>query len=193
MHPQIRFLVAALCLSALAPLHAQVTQADVKDAAKVMSDAAVLREDIADSITKGSSLSTDRIAQLKGTANASGLKIDSDADFAFAALDVGQRLIAAGKPAEAEAFFREAEKSLDKIVKKTPDTAANDKVQFLSALALLHARYLNNAAQAKADLDAAIKLKPDDKHLEGLRGTLGKEHGEVFNERPANDGKKSKD
>ena len=146
-----------------------------------------LRSDAAAAITAGSEKSAPVLARLKAHASPSGLKIDKDADFAFAAIDVGQRLIAAGKATEAEEFFREAEKALEKVVKKTPDSAAQDKVQFLSALAMIRSRYLNNATQAKADLDEAIKLKPEDKHLESLRGTLGKEHGHTFTERPAKD------
>lgn len=160
--------------------------------AKLMTDALALRSAAAVAVANGTEPPDAAIIRLRNEASPSGLKIEAAADFAFAALDVGQRLIAAGKPAEAEVFFREAEKSLDQAVKKPPDTAANDKVQFLSALALLRSRYLNQAAQAKADLDAARKLKPDDRQLESLRDTLGKEHGEVFKERPAKDGQPAK-
>lgn len=184
MSPKIRFLLAALCLGALAPLHAQMADVEITASAKVMADAATLRAGSADAIVRGSAKPAETIAKLKGTPNASGLKIDSDADFAFAALDVGQRLIAAGKPTEAEAFFREAEKSLEKMVKKTPDTAESEKVQYLSKLALIRANYLNNATQAKADLDAAKILRPDDKYLASLRDSLGSEHGDVFTEKP---------
>ncbi|MBI3884657.1 MAG: hypothetical protein HY302_02850 [Opitutae bacterium] len=177
------FRVTALAssLAFLAPLSAQLS--------KEMQDGLTLRTAAAAAVINGSERSADAITRLKAHASPSGLKIDRDADFAFAALDVGQRLLAAGKAADAEEFFRAAEKSLDKVLKKTPDSAANDKVQFLSALAMIRARYLNNAPQAKADLDAAIKLKPEDKQLESLRGTLGKEHGDTFTERPAKDGK----
>lgn len=171
--------VIAVFLALLVPLPAQLS--------KEMQDGLTLRNDAAAAIIKGSEKSAAAVARLKAHGSPSGLKLDRDADFAFAAIDVGQRLLAAGKAAEAEDFFREAEKSLDKVLKKTPDSAANDKVQFLSALAMIRSCYLNNAPQAKADIDAARKLKPGDKHLESLRGTLGKEHGDTFTERPAND------
>ena len=172
------FTFAALFLSALAPLSAE-TKAD----AQSFADSGKLRGDTAAVVAKGDEKPASAIARLKAHESPSGLRIDRDADFAFAAIDVGQRLIAAGKHAEAEEFFREAEKALIKMVKKTPDTATTEKAQYLSKLALIRANYLNNATQAKADLEDAKKLRPDDKYLDGLRDSLGSEHGDVFKEK----------
>ena len=184
-------LVCVINLGVSLPAQVATDPADrtaVAAAAKTMTDAMVLRRDAAVAVAQDQEKPEAALTRLRQEPSPSGLKLAAEADFALAALDVGQRLIAAGRPEKAEVFFREAEKSLTKALKATPDAMVNDKVQFLSALALLHARYLNQAAQAKADLDAARKLKPDDRQQEGLRDTLGKEHGEVFKERPAKDG-----
>jgi hypothetical protein len=184
MRTRNRLSLAAFLLGALAPLHAVVTDADIQADAKAMADAVSLRADIAGRIANGSANPVASVAKLLTTARASGLKIEADADFAFAAVDIGERLIASGKNLGAELFFREAEKALDRLVKKTPDTAPAEKAQYLSALARIRINFLNNPVQAKADLDAALKLRPADKFLGDLRSSLGSEHGDVFKDQP---------
>jgi len=150
-----------------------------------MTDALKLRSNMIAGIIQGTEKPAAAILRLQANSSPSGLKIDHDAELAFAAIDIGQRLIAAGKPIEAELFFRLAEKSLVIMTNKTPDTAASEKGQYLSHLALIRTHYLNNAAQAKLDLDAAQKLLPGDKYLDSLRSALGSQHGDVFNANPA--------
>ena len=99
--------------------------------AKTLTDASKLRGDMADAVGSGAEKTEAALVRLKKEKSPTGLKIDADADFAFAAIDIGRRLLATGKPAEAEKFFAEAEKSLDFVVKKTPDSAARDKAQYL--------------------------------------------------------------
>ena len=142
-----------------------------------------LRTDAAAAILKGSEKSAAAITRLKAHSSPSGLKIDKEADFAFAAIDVGQRLIAAGKPAEAEEFFLEAEKSLDKAVKKTADTEAHDKAMFLAKLAMIRRTYLNKPDQAKTDIEQAIALQPDDGELKKSRERLDQNRGDRFKDK----------
>lgn len=170
----IRVVVCCFAATTVAAL------AQDKSAGGPLAAVITLREGMASAIIKGDEKPDKAIARLLAHPSPTGLKIDRDADFGFAAIDVGLRLIAAGKPVEAELFFRAAEKSLDKMVKKTPDTASAEKAQYLGNLALIRASYLNNALQAKSDLDDAKKLRPDDKYLDGLRDTLGSERGDVF-------------
>ena len=99
-------------------------------------------------------------------------------------MDVGHRLAAANKPAEAESFFRETEKSLTTMIQKTPDNAARDKAQYLSARANIRARYLSEAVAAKTDIDEAIRLRPDDAYLKQLRVVLASERAEFFKATP---------
>ncbi|MDE2107502.1 MAG: hypothetical protein KGL39_60470 [Patescibacteria group bacterium] len=117
------------------------TATAVAASAKAMGDGMQLRGDMAGTVASGSEKPGAAIARLKANASPSGLKIDHDADFAFAAIDVGKRLIAAGKATEAEQFFLEAEKSLSLVVGKTPDTSAQDKAMFLEKLAWIRRRY----------------------------------------------------
>jgi hypothetical protein len=146
---------------------------------KSVTDALKLRGDMADSVGSGTETSAAAVTRLKAQAAASGLQIDSAADFAYAAIDVGQRLLAAGKPAAAEGFFQAAEQSLDGLVKRTADTQAKDKAQYLRKLSFIRGNYLNNAAQAKLDIEQALALQPNDKGLQRARQALANSHAPI--------------
>ena len=153
---------------------------------QTMNEALKLRSDMAAAIVQGSEKPAAALTRLRGQASPSGLKTDAAADFGFAAIDMGHRLIAAGKPAEAELFFQAAEKSLMMFLRKTPDTEAQQKAQCLQQLAFIRGRYLNNPAQARADLEQAITLLPDDKTLQAARDHLASERAEHFKTQPKN-------
>jgi hypothetical protein len=93
---------------------------------------------------------------------------------------VGLHLVAAGDPESAGKFFREAEKSLDFVVKKTPDSAAHDKAQFLIQLAFLHGQFLGQPGAAKAELEAALALRPDDPQAKAALRRLRSENADLF-------------
>ncbi len=147
--------------------------------AKAQSDTLKLRGDMAESVGRGTEKSDAALARLKKEKSPTGLKLDADADFAFAAIDIGRRLIAAGQPGEAEKFFKEAEKSLDTLVKKTPDTQAATKADYLKKLSLLRSDYLNKVDQAKRDIAQAVALRPDDRHLKRAKDTLANAHADA--------------
>ena len=70
---------------------------------------------VADSVESGASVDS-ALTQLRETKWIQSLQLLSAvADFALAAIDVGQRLVAAGRPAKAERFFREAEAPLGEV------------------------------------------------------------------------------
>ncbi len=85
---------------------------------------------------------------------------DREAEFAFNAMDIGQRLIGRQQPALAEPFFLAAEHALGRALARTPDSEAETKVQYLNALALVRGRYLGKAVQAKHDIDEGLRLSP---------------------------------
>ena len=85
--------------------------------------------------------------------------------------------------AEAEEFFLEAEKSLDKAVKKTADTQTHDKAMFLEKLSLIRGLYLNKADQTKADIEQAITLQPDDGNLKKTKDRLERDRGDRFKDK----------
>lgn len=180
----------AVFLALLAPLSAQVATATPSVATpaatpelQAMQAGLTLHSDAAAGVISGSEKSAPVIARLKAQGSPSGLKIDKEADFAFAAIDVGQRLIAAGKPAEAEEFFLEAEKSLDKAVKKTADAQTHDKAMFLEKLSMIRGLYLNKADQATADIDQAIALQPEDGNLKKSKDRLERDRGDRFKDK----------
>jgi hypothetical protein len=138
------------------------------------------RKAMTENILKGSEGPAAAVDRLKGLSSPTGLKIDRDADFAFAAMDLGQRLIAAGKADAAVLFFQAAETSLVLLVTRTPDTQPQAKAQYLENLAFIRGNYLNEAAQARLDIEQAIALRPDDTHLQEARRNLARDHAEFF-------------
>jgi hypothetical protein len=179
-------LVAALILTVPLPAQtaASISTGAVADVTKSLTDARKLRADMVDNILNGSEKPPAAIARLRALDSPSGLPIDHDTDFAFAAIDIGLRLLPPGKAAEAEQFFHEAEKSLVLVLNKTPDTQAHDKAELLKHLAFIRGRFLGNPAQARLDIEQAITLQPDDKNLQDVRQNLARENAESFKDQP---------
>lgn len=137
-----------------------------------MAEGLKLRVDTTATVASGETKPEEAITALKAHDSPSGLKIDSDGDFAIAAIDVGRRLIALHKPVEAEVFFHAAEDSLGLVIGRTADSAAKDKVQYLSIRASIRAGYLNKLIEARADLDTAQKLAPENRQLKQMTRLL---------------------
>lgn len=137
-----------------------------------LSAAMKLREELVRDVTEKKETPEASLAKLKTQRLFSGLKVDQDADFALAAIDVGQRLLATGRPEAAEKFFLEAEKSLTVVIRITPDRSAAEKSLLLQQRAMIRSNFLNQKAKAKEDLDAAVALQPEDKLLGRRRDQL---------------------
>lgn len=147
-----------------------------------LAETARLRHDLAARVTLGSEDCDTAIKELRSQASPTGLKIDADGDFAFAAIDVGRRLMSLGHPAEATQFFREADKALTAAIARTPNAQATEKTQFLTARATIRSRHLKSAAAAQADLDTALQLQPSNAYLKQQRAQLGSENPELVAE-----------
>jgi len=169
----------------LAALLLQVPLAEAQTASvpQAVLDAIKLRADMVGAIVAGSRNADAALLQLKAQPSLLG---DPDTSLASAAADVGQRLSVAGKAAEAGVFFRAAEASLTLKINRTPDASAQEKAQYLAMRAFLRAQFLNEAALAKADLDAAQKLAPGDPYLTSLRSSLSSDKAEQFRDTPSN-------
>lgn len=144
------------------------------------------RENLAKLVASQNLSSAEAIAQLRARNSASGLSLEPAADFAFAAIDVGQRLIAATKAREAEPFFLAAEQSLAAVVLATTDRQAREKSIYLRKLALIRGRYLKKPDQAKRDIEQAIVLQPEDKELQRAKDFLARSTAQVFSSAPKN-------
>ena len=166
----MKHLIIALCL--VASLAAQ----DKSDFAAALK----LREESTLAVKEKKETPEASLEKLKAHGSPSGLKIDREADFALAALDVGQRLIAAGEPEAAEKFFRAAEKSLDHVIRKSPESAAREKAGFLRKRAYIRGHFLNRAAEAKTDLEAALSLQPEDANLKAALERLRAQDCRLF-------------
>jgi hypothetical protein len=137
-----------------------------QDFAKALADAQAFRAAMVGNVSNGSQDPATALRELSARANASGFGIDGSADFAFAAVDIGRRLIALHKPVEAEAFFQSAESALTAVIDRTSDALAKEKVQYLETRSGIRAEFLNKLSEARSDLDAALKISPDDKRLQ---------------------------
>ncbi len=148
-----------------------------------MAAAVALREEMTNSILKGVEKPAQAMARLRAHDSPSGLKVDHEADFALAAIDVGQRLLSVGKATEAEVFFLAAEKSLVLAINKTKDSEAQGKALYLQQLSFIRANFLNEAAAAMDDIDAAIKLQPDDQQLKDRKAYQARDQAELVKAR----------
>ncbi len=137
----------------------------------LMQEALKLRSDMAGAVASGAEKPEAALERLRTASFPGGMKLSADAGFAYAAIDLGQRLVLR-HPAEAEEFFRAAEAALASEVSRTDDAEAKDKAQHLQSLAMIRSNYLNKAEQAQADMAAAVKLRPEDKYLAQFQKTL---------------------
>ena len=163
-----------LCASATFTLNVQAADLNT------LKVALKFRADMATAVSTNQETVESALQRLKDSGTASGLTVSRDADFAQAAFDVGLRLMAADKPAAAELFFRAAEPTLEQVANQTPVTQAREKAQYLQKLAMLRGKYLNKAAQARDNMDAAVQLQPDDKSMVEVRAQLARGHGDTF-------------
>lgn len=149
-------------------------------ALKTMQAALAFRVEMASAIIRKTETPAGALDRLRARAGASGLALAGEADFALAVLDVGHRLLASDRPEAAEVFFRAAEQAFATAARQTPDDQVREKVGFLQKLALVRGKYLNQAAQARADIDEAIRLQPEDPALRQVRSQLARGQGETF-------------
>lgn len=153
--------------------------------ARTMEAGLKFRGDLVAGVVAGRETPAAALARLRNQKAPGGLDhIDPAADLGLAAIDIAHRFLAAGRPEAAEKFFREAEKSLDEVVKKTPDQSAREKALFLRKLSFIRGRYLNQAAQAMADLEQAIVLQPGDQGLQRAKEELAAESAGSFQGKP---------
>lgn len=138
------------------------------------------RDTLAHSVGDHSLSITAALAQMRASRSSTRLNFPPAVDFAYAAIDLGHRLLAAGKPTEAVTAFQAAEAALEVLVRTTPDARAHDKAQYLQSLAFIRGRYLSKAAQSKADIEQALALKPDEKSLTAVRRLLASDRADVY-------------
>ena len=150
---------------------------------QIAQEGVALRADITARVAAGEIRPAVAFDQVRAAHAPSGLKMEAKADFALATLDIGQRLIVVGKPAEAEEFFRVAEQTLSQVLDQTPDTRAREKAMYLQHRALLRGNYLNKVEEARNDLKQAVILSPEDKNLKIAATALERVRPEHINDR----------
>lgn len=173
MHPKLLALGCAL-LSFVSSAVAQTV-----DRADNFARALKARITLAETLAAGKERSAPALAKLKSEKSVAGVYSDRDADMGFASLDIAQRLLMLQKPELAADFFAEAERSFELAVKKTSDSDAKTKGQFLQQLAIVRIRYLGKDKQGDEDLTAAEKLLPDDEQVKRTRRLVSREKSEL--------------
>lgn len=173
--------IAATCLVSLtAPLSAPAQTAPSAERIETTTSgdyealqaAQQRRVELAGDVASGGTTPESALAELRTVTLPARFQGDADSAFAHAAIDVGQRLIAAEKRTEAGRFFDAADESLSSVLERTLDSDVAMMVQLLSSRAFIRAQFLNRIPESIADLDAAQKLVPDDPYLQDLRRQL---------------------
>lgn len=124
---------------------------------------------------------TAALARLQNSEVIKAQSSESDRDLAVAAIDIGHRLISLGHPSAAEAFFRLADKTLTSALsREKAASGGKEKAQYLKHRAHVRGNFLSRPEQARADIDEAIALQPDDQSLKETRARLARGHGEKF-------------
>lgn len=143
-------------------------------------EASRLRGDLVNSIVRGEQDPATALNRLRQHPKVLGVKADVEADFAVGAVEIGHRLAALRKGKESIAFFRAAEASLSSLIARAGKGASHDLVQYLQIRASIRANNLNMPNEARADLDEAIKLAPDDKFLVQQRRLITADPAAMF-------------
>jgi hypothetical protein len=166
------FLLPVMLAIILIPASAQTTSLEALQAARSF------RQELALSVSQNLQTSGQALAMLRSNKGASGRAAAADDDFAYAALDVGYRLLALERPAAAEEFFLAAEQGLTVVANRS--TQLRERAEHLRQLALIRGRFLSRVAQAKADIEEAIRLQPDDSSFRESRALIARGRGESF-------------
>jgi hypothetical protein len=137
--------------------------------AQAFAEAAQRRARLADAVTCRTLTPAQAVDELKHDAPRPWA-LDADIDFALAAISVGESLVGRGEFDAAEPFFRAAEPALAATGQRSAKTG--EQVLCLKELAWIRSHYLNQEAQAKADIEAACRLSPQNQYLRLLRERL---------------------
>jgi len=139
-----------------------------------LNAAAKDRASLAVSVVSGAIKAPVAVARLRNSAKEAAFVGDRDEDFAFSAIDVGNRLIAAGKSSEAEQFFRAAETALTSSLAAR---SGKEKARPLATRAMLRARFLGDQDGAEKDAAEALVLVPDDQGIKALARNVSRGKG----------------
>lgn len=166
-HPAPWLRLAGVCIAAL--VLGVTTRAQDGSARQKMRAALEMRANLAIAVARNALSPAEAIQQLQ-TGGASGLQLEKDTDFAYAAIDVGRRLMGAEQPEAADVFFRAAEPLLAQAANRA--TATREKAGLLKNLAVIRADYLGKVDQARADMAEAIRLQPGDVRLQQAKARM---------------------
>lgn len=138
-----------------------------------LARAAALRADLAQRIITGMDKPETVAERLKSERSPVGLELDVRTERGLAAVDIGHRLVAAGRPEAGEVLFKAAEEAFGEALGALPERdSGGQKALIFEKRAQIRAEFLGKIDSAKADFDEALRLRPDDRRLQNLRDTV---------------------
>ncbi len=154
-----------LPLSVLAADEKKEALAETQAEKSPLLEASKMREQLATAIMRGGEDIVSALVRLRAHPAPTGLGLSRESEYAFAVVEIGHRLIAANRPKEAEAFFREAEAALGRALEPVSEEKTHERVLILRKRALVRSQFLGKGIEAKADLKEAIRLRPEDQSI----------------------------
>jgi tetratricopeptide (TPR) repeat protein len=134
------------------------------------------RFELAQAVAAKTLTSEEALGRLRTALSPSRKALGENADFGQAADALGRHLMGMGRPDAAEPFFVAAVTALEQAANGARD--AEGKAQYLAQLATIQALYLNRFPEAKANIAAAIRLRPEDKSLVQRQALLTRGRGD---------------
>jgi hypothetical protein len=171
-------------VSSVLPLSVPAADATPKErsaesATSPLLEALKMREQLAVAVMGGGEDFESALERLRDHPAPTGLGLGRETEYALAVVEIGQRLIAADRPKEAEAFFREGEEALGAALGNLRADDRHERIMVLRNRAMVRSRYLGKGAEAKADFAEAIALRPEDKAIVRQRDLLLSGYGDL--------------
>lgn len=138
-----------------------------------LARAAALRAELAHRIITGMDKPETVAERLKSERSPVGLDLDVRTERGLAAVDIGHRLVAAGRPEAGEVLFKAAEEAFGEALAALPERdSGGQKALLFEKRGQIRAEFLGKIDSAKTDFDEALRLRPDDRRLQSLRDTV---------------------
>ncbi len=173
-HAIVRFFVWSLMLSppVVAFAAEKAGTASANGANSPLLGALRFREEVAGALLKGDENLESALKRLRGNPAPTGQGLSRETEYAFAVVEIAQRLGAAGRLVEAESLFREGEQALGAALGNLRSDDIHERVLVLRKRAMVRSYHLGKGSEAKADFEEAIKARPNDKTIVRQRDLL---------------------
>ena len=168
-----------LSLPIILPAVETTTPPGQASAVSPLFEALKFREQVSRDLLGGTETRESALKRLRAHPAPIGQGLTPDAEYAFAVVEIAQRLAAAGRHADAEGLFRESEEALGRALASLRKDDTHERVLLLRKRAMVRSYHLGKGTEAKADFDEAVKARPGDKAIVRQRDLLLSRYGEL--------------